>query len=101
MAYSRKKYKVPAPDPDRQNSDILTLGRATAYTQVSDTTLMRLIRAAILPVEQVAPYAPYEIRCDDLNSEPVAGILERLKATGIIIHMKLKFLGESQSVYIR
>ncbi len=43
---------------------------------------MRLIRAEILPVEQVAPYAPYEIKCDDLDNEPVAGILARLKATG-------------------
>jgi hypothetical protein len=30
----------------------------------------------------VAPYAPYEIKYDDLDSDPVAGILERLKETG-------------------
>ncbi len=82
MAYARKKYKIPPPDRDQLDSNMLTLGQATAYTQVSDTTLMRLIRAEILTVEQVAPYAPYEIRCDDLDNEPVAGILERLKATG-------------------
>ncbi len=82
VAYARKKYKIPTPDLNKLDSNILTLGQATAYTQVSDTTLMRLIRAEILPVNQVAPYAPYEISCDDLNREPVAGILERLKATG-------------------
>ena len=89
VAYARKKYKIPAPDLKNLDSDILTLGQATAYAQVSDTTLMRLIRAEILPVKQVAPYAPYEIRCNDLDSEPVAGILGRLKATG-----KLNFEGD-------
>ena len=82
VAYARKKYKIPAPDLNKLDSNILTLGQATAYTQVSDTTLMRLIRAEILPIKQVAPYAPYEIKCDDLDSDPVAGILERLKETG-------------------
>jgi hypothetical protein len=33
----------------------------------------------------VAPYAPYEIKRDDLDNEPVAGILERLKVTGKLI----------------
>ena len=55
VAYARKKYKIPAPDLNQLDSNILTLGQATAYTQVSDTTLMRLIRAEILPVKQVAP----------------------------------------------
>ena len=82
VAYARKKYKIPAPELETLDPNILTLGQAVAYSRVSDTTLMRLIRANILPVEQVAPYAPYEIKCDDLDNEPVAGILERLKETG-------------------
>ena len=84
VAYARKKYKIPAPELETLDPNILTLGQATAYSQVSDTTLMRLIRANILPVEQVAPYAPYEIKCDDLDNEPVAGILKLLKQTGIL-----------------
>lgn len=82
VAYARKKYRIPAPELEKLDPNVLTLGQATVYTRVSDTTLMRLIRAEILPVEQVAPYAPYEIKCDDLDNEPVAGILSRLKATG-------------------
>ncbi len=35
--------------------DIECPGQATADSRVSDTTLMRLIRANRLPVEQVAP----------------------------------------------
>jgi hypothetical protein len=34
---------------------------------------------------QVAPYAPLEIKRVDLDSEPVAGILQRLKVTGKLI----------------
>ena len=55
------------------------------YTGVSDTTLMRLIRASILPAEQVAPYAPLEIQRADLDNEPVAGILRHLKDTGKLV----------------
>ena len=64
---------------------MLTLGQATKYCGVSDTTLMRLIGEKILAVAQVAPYAPLEIKRADLDSEPVAGILQRLKATGKLI----------------
>ena len=85
VAYVRKKYAIPAPDKDKLDPNILTLGQATQYSGVSDTTLMRLIKEKILAVEQVAPYAPLEIKRADLDSEPVAGILQRLKTTGKLI----------------
>ncbi len=85
VAYVRKKYAIAAPDKDKLDPNILTLGQATQYTGVSDTTLMRLIREKLLAVEQVAPYAPLEIKRTDLDSEPVAGILKRLKTTGKLI----------------
>jgi DNA invertase Pin-like site-specific DNA recombinase len=85
VAYVRKRYAIPAPDKDKLDPNILTLGQATQYSGVSDTTLMRLIKEKILAVEQVAPYAPLEIKRADLDSEPVAGILQRLKTTGKLI----------------
>jgi len=85
VAYVRKRYAIAAPDKDKLDPDILTLSQATQYTGVSDTTLMRLIREEILAVEQVAPYAPLEIQRADLDSEPVASILKRLKVTGKLI----------------
>ena len=85
VAYVRKKYAITAPDKDKLDPNILTLGQATQYTGVSDTTLMRLIREELLAVEQVAPYAPLEIKRADLESEPVASILKRLKTTGKLI----------------
>ena len=58
---------------------------AVEQRNVSDTTLVKLIRENILAAGQLAPYAPLEIRRADLDSEPVLGILKRLKATGKLI----------------
>ena len=85
VASVRKKHAIPAPDQEQIDPNLLTLGQATKYCRVSDTTLMRLIDENILAVEQVAPYAPLEIKRADLDSEPVANILERLRATGKLI----------------
>jgi len=46
---------------------------------------MRLVNKKILAIGQVVPYAPLEIKRADLDSEPVASILKRLKATGKLI----------------
>jgi len=46
---------------------------------------MKLIRKNVLAAEQIAPYAPLEIKRADLDSEPVASVLERLKATGKLV----------------
>ena len=70
---------LPTPEEAKLDPNILTLGQATKYCGVSDTTLKRLIHENILAVEQLAPYAPLEINRADLDSEPVASILERLK----------------------
>ena len=83
MATVRRKHHIAAPaaiDPD-----ILNLAQAQKHTGVSDTTIMRLIRANLLPVWQVAPYAPLEIKRVDLDAEPVAGIIEHLKSTGRLV----------------
>ena len=85
VAYVRKRYGIDPPDEITRDDGILNLAQAIQYSGVSDTTLMKLIRANILAAEQVAPYAPLEIKRDDLDSEPVLGILKRLKATGKLI----------------
>ena len=85
VATVRRKYAIAPPDVADLDPDILTLGKATEHTGVSDTTIMRLIAANILAATQVAPYAPLEIRRTALDSAPVAGILRRLKATGKLV----------------
>ena len=83
VATVRRKHHIAA--PAAMDPDILNLAQAQKHTGVSDTTLMRLIRANLLAVQQVAPYAPLEIKRMDLDSEPVASIIEHLKSTGRLV----------------
>jgi len=85
VAYVRKKYAINPPDETTRDDGVLNLAQATQHSGVSDTTLLKLIQENILAAEQIAPYAPLEIKRADLNSEPVFGILKRLKATGKLI----------------
>jgi DNA invertase Pin-like site-specific DNA recombinase len=81
VAYLRKRYRLGPYDPDALG-DMLSLTQATKHCGVSDGTIKRLIEAQILPAAQVAPYAPLEIKREDLDSEPVRHALETLKRTG-------------------
>jgi hypothetical protein len=85
VATVRRKHAIASPDPAKLDPNILTLAQATKYSGVSDTTLMRLIKANILTADQIAPYAPLEIKRSDLDSEPVSGILKHLKDTGKLV----------------
>lgn len=85
VASVRRKHAIAAPDPSTLDPNLLTLAQAVRYTKTSDTTLMRLIKANILVAGQIAPYAPLEIRREDLDSEPVVSILVHLKATGKLV----------------
>ena len=83
VASVRRKHHIAAPaavDPD-----MLNLGQAEKHSGVSDTTLLKLIKANLLPVQQVAPYAQLTIKRADLDSEPVASIIRHLKRTGKLV----------------
>ena len=83
VATVRRKHHIAA--PAAMDPDILNLAQAQKHTGISDTALMRLIRANLLPVQQIAPYAPLEIKRADLDAEPVAGIIKHLKSTGRLV----------------
>jgi len=85
VAIARRKYRIAAPDAAELDPDVLSLAQATSHAGVSDTTLMRLIKAKILAAEQIAPYAQLEIKRGDLDSEPVSRIVKHLKATGKLV----------------
>lgn len=83
VATVRRKHHIAAPaaiDPD-----ILNLAQAEKHSGISDSALMRLIRAKLFRVQQVAPYAPLEIKRLDLDNEPVASIIKHLKSTGRLV----------------
>ncbi len=65
--------------------EVLTLQGAARHTATSDTTIKKLVDADVLPMRQVAPFAPWEIQRADLDSERVRAILERLKRTGRLV----------------
>jgi DNA invertase Pin-like site-specific DNA recombinase len=79
VATVRSRYAIPdsVGDPDALNA-----GAAARYCGVSVMTIRRLAASGVLKREQVAPYAPWEIRRSDLDSPALRSILERLKREG-------------------
>ena len=67
------------------DEDVLTLQGAARYTQTSDTTIKKLVDGGVLPMHQVVPFAPWEIRRTDVDSERVRAVLARLKLTGRVV----------------
>jgi hypothetical protein len=68
-----------------RGQEILSLAQAAHHCAVSDTTIRKLVEAKLLPMNQVAPWAPWEIKRADLDAEPVRGIVEHLRRTGKLI----------------
>jgi hypothetical protein len=55
---------------------------AARYTGTSDTTIKKLVDGGVLTMQQMVPFAPWEIRRADLDSAPVHAVLDRLRSTG-------------------
>lgn len=88
VAAARRRYVInghrrPQPDPE-----VLSLQQAARYCGVSSTTIKRLVASGLLDRAQVAPWAPWEIKRADLESEVIRQALTHLQATG-----KLPVLG--------
>jgi hypothetical protein len=88
VAAARRRYVInghrrPQPDPE-----VLSLQQAARYCGVSATTIKRLVASGLLARAQVAPWAPWEIKRADLESEIIRQALTHLQATG-----KLPVLG--------
>jgi hypothetical protein len=98
VATVRRKHRIAAPDRASLDPELFTLAQAVQHTGTSDTTVMRLIKAKTLSANQVAPYAPLEIKRKDLDSEPVASILAHLKATGKLV-LDGNLLAEQPSLF--
>jgi hypothetical protein len=85
VATARRTHEIPGRTRAIPDPDILSLGRAAREFQVSDTTIKRLVTSGLLTVEQVAPWAPWEIRRADLDAPPIRRILDRLRQTGELV----------------
>ena len=85
VATARRNHDIPGQTRATADPTLLSLGRAAKEFQVSDTTIKRLVTSGLLKVEQVAPWAPWEIRRTDLEAEPIRGILDHLHHTGELV----------------
>jgi DNA invertase Pin-like site-specific DNA recombinase len=85
VATARRNHAIAGHKRTPEDPDIVSLGQAAKYCGVSQTAIKRLMASGLLHVAQVVPYAPWEIRRPDLDSEPVRSIIERLRRTGKLV----------------
>ncbi|MBA7514733.1 hypothetical protein ES705_06767 [subsurface metagenome] len=81
----RGKYSIAGHTQKVEDPDILSLGRAARHLGVSQTTIKRLVASGALKKEQAVPWAPWEIRRAELESEKVRRIVRALRETGRLI----------------
>jgi len=78
----RGKYSIAGHIRTADDSQILTLGKAARYLGVSQTTIKRLVAGGVLEKTQIVPWAPWEIRRSDLESDRMKGIVNHLRERG-------------------
>jgi hypothetical protein len=87
VATARRNHAMAGHKRTPEDPEILSLGQAARDCGVSQTTIKRLVGSGLLSVGQVVPYAPWEIRRSDLDSDPVKSIIARLRSTGkLVLH---------------
>jgi len=96
VATARRNHCICGQKRTTVDPEILSMGQAARYCGVSRTTIKRLVASGLLRKEQVVPWAPWEIRRADLDSEPVSSIVEQLRTTG-----KLVFEGVGSSEQLK
>src|SRR5262249_58191168 len=78
---ARRNYAIDGRRETLADPELLTLQAAARYTGTSDTTIKKLVDAGVLPMRQLVPFAPWEIRRVDLETKRVRAILDHLKRT--------------------
>jgi hypothetical protein len=82
VAAARRRYVINGHRRPRPDPEVLSLQQAARYCGVSSTTIKRLVASGLLNRDQVAPWAPWEIKRTDLESEVIRQALAHLQATG-------------------
>ena len=96
VASARRRYVINGHRRPRPDPEVLSLQQAARYCGVSSTTIKRLVASGLLDRDQVAPWAPWEIKRADLESEVIRQALTHLQATG-----KLPVLGNDSATQQR
>ena len=82
---ARRNHEIAGQKRAKVDPEILSLSAAARYCRVSNKSIERLVERGVLPMQQVAPRAPWELRRADLDAKPVKNILDRLRSTGKLI----------------
>jgi hypothetical protein len=82
VATARTRAGIPGQNRTKEDPEILTVVGAARSYGVSTSTIKRLAASGVLSKEQAAPWAPWEIRRADMESEAVQKIIQKLKQTG-------------------
>lgn len=85
VGFVRGKYSIAGHILSPQDPELLTLGGAAKYCGVSPTAIKKLVKEDVLKREQIVPWAPWEIKRSDLDTEGIRKILGVLKETGKLI----------------
>ena len=79
---ARIRHGIPGGRRGSLEDGVMTLKEAARYAGVATRTLERLRDRGVLEMRQTVPFAPWEIRQADLDSEPIRGMLEHLRKAG-------------------
>jgi hypothetical protein len=85
VATARQRNGIAGQKRTTADPEILTQGQAVKYCGVSKQTIQKLVGAGLVKMEQVVPWAPWEIKRSDLDSQEVRAILDRLRKTGKLV----------------
>ena len=85
VATARRNHGIHGQKRSKPDPEILSLNQAARHCEVSQGTIKRLVSCGLMHKNQVVPWAPWEIRRSDLDSEPVRGIVEHLHKTGKLV----------------
>jgi DNA invertase Pin-like site-specific DNA recombinase len=84
VAAARRRYVINGHRRPRPDPEVFSLQQAARYCGVSSTTMKRLVASGVLKRDQVAPWAPWEIKRADLESEVIRQVLAHLQTTGTL-----------------
>lgn len=82
---ARRNHRIAGQSKGIPDPEILNQDQAAQYCGVSTGTIRRLVAAELVDKEQIVPYAPWEIRRTELDSEPIQAIVNHLKSTGRLV----------------
>jgi DNA invertase Pin-like site-specific DNA recombinase len=82
VASLRQKHQVIGRRRTQPRPGLVSMSAAVEITGVSDRTVLKLIKRGLVRAEQAVAHAPWLICEEDLRSDRVRKLIERLRSTG-------------------